>query len=147
MSGPKNIVSLNDEEMSNLFHAIWQFRESGSILRQPYKMQNGFTKSLYIPNMTIKAFECELEMKYIILKKKGHVEKIHDLKALFNSLPDKIKNECFEMCNNESEFVDLLEEYKNAFETFRYENNFKGIGSFQPWFLDKLSDILYKYVK
>jgi hypothetical protein len=75
-----------------------------------------------------------------------YYEKVHDLKTLFDSLPEQIKNECFGICSDESEFINLLEEYKNTFEEFRYEDNFKGIGSFQSWFLDKLSNVLYEFV-
>lgn len=147
MSKSKNIFSLSDAEMEALYHAIWQFREAGNVLKQPQETSNRVTKKLYVPMMAFKAFECELEMKYIILKINKCVDKTHDLQILFESLPKCIKSECFGICDDENQFNNLLIENKDAFEKFRYENNFKWIGTFQSWFLDKLSNILYKHIK
>ena len=141
------IIKKENISFSTIYHNIWQVREASNILKNPAKIFSGQTKVLYVPQMFLKAFECELEMKYIILKNNGSVKTIHELNKLYKLLPEDVKKGCNKICESEEEFASFLLKYNLAFNDFRYESHFKGVSSFEPWFLNQLSDCLFEYIK
>lgn len=140
------IIRKKEISMDAIYHNIWQVRESCLILSKPQQLTNGIVKMLFVPQMALKALECELEMKYIILTKNESVDATHSLEKLYELLPENIRSECKKICDDNENFETYLNKYSDAFVDFRYENNFKGIGSFESWFLARLSNILYAFV-
>lgn len=139
-------IKRSEINMDTIYHDIWQIRESCLVLSRPQQLTNGVVKMLFVPQMALKALECELEMKYLILSKNECVEAKHNLEYLYKLLPENIRTECRKICDENEDFENYLHKYSDAFIDFRYENNFKGISSFEPWFLIRLSDVLNFFV-
>jgi len=81
----------------------------------------------YVNYLSQVALCIELGMKSIILNQ-NDMDKTHDLKELYNNMPDSFhemfeKVACYEhiVCNKET-IDNFLEEIKNIFEEFRYMN-------------------------
>ena len=139
-------IKKSEISMNVIYHEIWQIRESCLILSRPHQLTNGVVKMLFVPQMALKALECELEMKYLILSKNDCVEATHSLEDLYKLLPENIRIECRKICDGNENFESYLNKYSDAFVDFRYQNDFKGIKSFEPWFLTRLSDVLNSFV-
>ncbi len=104
----------------------------------------GWTHPLLVPIITNMAFSCELFLK-AILKHDNKEIKTHNLKELFNNLPEDIKNKIMKS-QNEEDFMAKLENISNLFEEWRYlyERYPNSVEyNFLCYFSEKLSKIVY----
>lgn len=138
--------NINSEDF---FHNIWQFRETMLICDRPQKLSNGLCKSLWVPYMCLTSFVCELEIKYIYflenntLFKKGHTLETLYNDALSKSFKDKVEKT---FSNLNSNFKQLLHDYSNVFEQWRYKYEFNTIDTIDKSFLKPFELILYEEV-
>lgn len=75
-----------DINVNQMYHNIWQFKYAAENCMLPFKMPNGYYKSLWVAGVCNCAFACELEIKYILLKSKPlNIVRSHNLYDLFES--------------------------------------------------------------
>lgn len=134
-------------DIEDMFHNIWQFRETMLICEKPQKISSGVCKHLWVPHLTLCAFVCELEMKYIYFNYTGKLINSHDLNYIFKVLSQDIKIEIINKVRlNETDFIQLLQEYSLIFEQWRYKYEYKKIEIVDKSFLQCLEQILYDKV-
>ena len=126
-------LSIQSFELANTYFRAAQilFSNRGFIVYMPVILTNI-------------AFSCELYLKALLHGYNIDFGNTHELKDLFDKLPDSIKEyvaENIAIENREREFPLCLKEQNSAFTTYRYMNEVKSISA-NPQFLFAFAHVL-----
>ncbi len=152
-SRPKEIQSLRAYMNGVKYLSVARLSGANWFEIVPYPHRN-FQLSLSSAIYTNYSFSCEMFLKSIILFHKGSVHG-HNLKELYDKLPDNIKDliKSQKMFSKESlqiQFEELLEMMGDSFVFFRYDNENEGYTTnmnFLRGFAECLESISYELIE
>ena len=105
---------------------------------------------LPFPALTCLSFSCEVYLKTLLFYFGSSIPNIHDLKKLFNLLPENIRDYIQKAYNNPTRFTNDLDDTKEYFLSSRYlyekeAGNFSFV--FILWFREKLKEVVNNQIK